>query len=680
MPGSIRDRISAFENMASSSIAKSQLMPIVPPTPGFSATKKVEKRGVRAKETSRIIPFEYTQKSYVFRDDRHEINQCDDRKSECTRDNTINYSYVLDEADEANDDTDMDTRIGRNPCCLNQQKNNATSSVSGSSPVNSKNDEKIYSDSDDSFGEFISGEEKYESNQIDHFVQENHKADIAMSKLKKIELTTQNDDFDEIEELEKISLQHRNVFDYDVNQNLAIALEVKNEACLDQQQTEEFECDCDDKTYDDDVSDLLGVDIEEESTVSNEQDLNSQSIIRPQVRHFKFDDRLTSACKLYSIQEVNHSMLEKDDYGPKKALTPRRNEEQYCGDIGSRSIYSNSCDDLVSQLTENSLDAQKHQSDRKWRTSLDDLKEGSKMNTISTTSSEISSVMTYDLGDVIEENIMIPRRETTQIFRQRNSLAGNHTIYASGSNKIDVSESMISEITNPMYEKTSSGIMQSISESEKSSKENSNSFEISYKMTSEGKIHDKFDRSKVVVIRARRGRSERPSERSMNDNPGIDLPKRRFSIRSLSPFRQNKTKESFDRRRPESITSDCNQTKKNEVMTSDTNVITSEVRRRSFSFRSLSPFRKEQIIEDEADDKRRGKNKSEGLIPRSQRKTSPFRRQGITPSEILIQDEEDENSIPLLHVASDDVSLDVEKVNKFSLRSLSPFRRRQGKK
>ena len=57
MPGSIKNRIAAFENLAEQSKTNSKLLAIVPPEPGFSASKKIA-TAVKAKETYGFVPFE----------------------------------------------------------------------------------------------------------------------------------------------------------------------------------------------------------------------------------------------------------------------------------------------------------------------------------------------------------------------------------------------------------------------------------------------------------------------------------------------------------------------------------------------------------------------------------------------------------------------------------------------
>ena len=57
MVGSIKNRIAAFENLAEQSKSNSKLLAIVPPKPGFSASKKIV-TAVKAKETYGHVPFE----------------------------------------------------------------------------------------------------------------------------------------------------------------------------------------------------------------------------------------------------------------------------------------------------------------------------------------------------------------------------------------------------------------------------------------------------------------------------------------------------------------------------------------------------------------------------------------------------------------------------------------------
>jgi hypothetical protein len=55
MVSSIKNRIAAFEHLASTSKSQSNILEIVPPSPGFSVTQP-KKWNVRAKETSRVVP------------------------------------------------------------------------------------------------------------------------------------------------------------------------------------------------------------------------------------------------------------------------------------------------------------------------------------------------------------------------------------------------------------------------------------------------------------------------------------------------------------------------------------------------------------------------------------------------------------------------------------------------
>lgn len=745
MPGSIRDKISTFENLANSSLASSQLMPIVPPSPGFSYTKKLEKLGVRAKETSRVIPFEYKKKIKVeeAREERHVskirvkgsrmllekddaprdefsdtfqdevVDRQEDIHSESNQNGPItdtidlNTNYLDSQRSKQEDPGAVSDTIGSDSDntsdqCAKQEDSRSENKenisiidnietdsyqataecavvsemTAGLLQEQSNIDEKV-DDDDISFGEYVSAEAddddlQYEtesfddntSNIIDKVSKNDDECNDSLAVESSVDATAmqvanntlrlinektfgQKDEMDETEQLEKISQQHLAIFDEDINDEKQYT-----------QKTSSVGNDIADILDEDELSgDLLGVYIDDESIVSENQEGISA---HPRARHFHFEDGMPTN-HLPAIQETIPE-LEKDDYGPRKMMTPTRQDTQeYYEDYGVRSNISHN-DDVVSQLTEGSFETHRPYTSRKWRTSLDDHKPGSV--------SEHSSTMTYDLDNYEEENIMEPRQESAQIFRQRNSLLYNQIKSGTDSGKIDVSESTISEITNPTYDKNNAGILNCISGSDFSEERN-----ILHRCKLEdvncGKPNTILNtgKSNIAVVKARRGRSRTASHREkespahmFNDNKQ----KSRFSIRSLSPFRRGKSNKSevMNKDRDKECLEIENIEKHLQIDQENDRTKT-----QSFSFRSLSPFRR-MPTEVKTVSIRKSK---------SSRKKSPFRRPMNTPSDIIQYDEESRNSIPLLAVASNETSTSIAKKEKFSFRSLSPFRRRKSK-
>jgi hypothetical protein len=715
MPGSIRDRISAFEDLANTSLTTGQLMPIVPPSPGFSYTKKFEKLGVRAKETSRIVPFEYKRNVKV----RDEIEECRDEKNEL--DGKENSSEIDDAPRESSSDIMLKENLGHQNADsefvdmvmldsehsshqvskdLKSEKehseidnNDDPSSdviVSGSKEMDgliempneetacdlqkALNDNGIEEDIDDiSFGEYVSAEADEDlncdsrsfedkGNDVNNFVsKEDVEGDetfigepIIASKTSHVEnnvLSLNNgdqgeekDEMDETEHLEKISRQHLAIFDEDTIEENQYHSE---SATLDNDNLEMVE--------EDEMSDLLGVYIDDESITSDHQErifVRNQSSIRPKARHFHFDDPVSTS-HLSAIKETI-SELEKDDYGPRKVMTPtmQGSEENY-EDYGVRPNISNN-DDVVSQITEGSLDLHHSHVDKKWRTSLDDHKPCS--------ISEHSSIMTYNLSNQEEESIMEPRHDSAQIFRHRNSLTYSQMKYGTYNEKITGSESTISEITNPTYDKNNSSGLNTISGSDMFEEKNTEHKCKSKDANSDKSVNINGGNSldDVTVTNSRRSRSRTPQdyERSSHSRNG-NRQKNRFSIRGLSPFRRRNSAKSMPHYDPSDNV--FSERKEGERVQND-----QKTHKKSFSIRSLSPFRRMPKEE----------KKVSIRVHKSTRNRSPFRRPMNTPSEILQYDEESRNSIPLLAVASNETStITKAKKEKFSFRSLSPFRR-----
>lgn len=707
MPGSIRDKISAFENLASSSLATSQLMPIVPPSPGFSYTKKMEKPGVRAKETSRIVPFEYKKKEKVEEikeESREEKTILKEKGNSLEKDDAPRDTLLenMPEEDVGHEDTDSEiNELGSEkvddyitkPEDERGKINNNDDPSSDVSVLDSEkvdniiemaneetacaiqetvNDDQQDGIDDISFGEYVSAAADEElqcdsasiedntkdtnENVSTDYVKDHNRSTLSEPAIDSIsnhvERKTlrrinesqgkQNDERDETEHLEKISQQHLAIFDEDTleeNQyhSEPVVIENDNGEMVDE----------------DDLSDLVGVYIDDESIISDKQEGivgHNQSSIRPKARHFHFDEAL-STNHLSSIQEAV-SELEQDDYGPRKIMTPTRQDtEEYYEDFGTRSNLSHN-DDVVSQLTEGSFDMHRSHTGKKWRTSLDDHKPCSV--------SEHSSAVTYDLSNHEEENIMEPRHDSAPIFRQRNSLAYSQMRYGTDTEKIGVSESNISEITNPTYDKNGSSILNTISGSDLFEEKNiHHGCELEDVNSSKHK-----KRNDVAIIKVRRGRSKTPNE---NNNSSHSLngnrQDRRFSIRSLSPFRRRKTDQTVSQNEQSSKIILKSKHGDEELQNDQKN---DRAHKKSFSIRSLSPFRRMPTGEDNI----------RSRVNKSARKKSPFRRPMNTPSEIIQYEEESRNSIPLLAVSSNETSTTTEvKKGKFSFRSLSPFHR-----
>lgn len=707
MPGSIRDRISAFEDLANTSLATGQLMPIVPPSPGFSYTKKFEKLGVRAKETSRIVPFEYKRNVKVrdaVEECRDENNGLDGKENSFEKDDATRESssdiMLEEDVGHQSADSDFDDMVRLDSEQSNHQvskdlksenehseidKNDDPSSdviISGSEEkdglIEMLNEEttcdlqKVVSDNDIeddiddiSFGEYVSAEAEEDlkcdsrsfedkgNDVINSVSKEDVEGDETlisepimasktihegsnMMSLNNGGQFKEKDEMDETEHLEKISRQHFEIFDEDtVEENQyhseSAALQNDNLEMIDE----------------DDMSDLLGVYIDDESITSDHQErifVRNQSSIRPKARHFHFDDPVTTS-HLSAIKETI-SELEKDDYGPRKVMTPtmQGSEENY-EDFGSRSNISHN-DDVVSQITEGSLDLHHSHVDKKWRTSLDDHKPCS--------ISEHSSTMTYNLSNQVEESIMEPRHDSAQIFRHRNSLTCSQMKYGTYNEKITVSESTISEITNPTYDKNNSSGLNTISGSDIFEEKNTEQ-KCKSKDANGGK---RLDDVNVTKTRRSRSRTPQDSERSSHSRNG-NRQKNRFSIRSLSPFRRRNADKSISH--DDSSHKVFSESKKGKRVQND-----QKMHQKSFSIRSLSPFRRMPKEE----------KKVSIRVRKSPRNRSPFRRPMNTPSDILQYEEESRNSIPLLAVASNETStITNAKKGKFSFRSLSPFRR-----
>jgi len=282
--------------------------------------------------------------------------------------------------------------------------------------------------------------------------------------------------------------------------------------------------------------------------------------------------------------------------------------------------------DEISVITDSTYDIG-HRS-TKWKTSLDPQGQSTQ------DSKSESSLMTYSLSETSNPSI-VSKANNGPIFRDRNSL--------SDTMKLKTVSSNISEITdpNPPGFRRRRPIPKG-GRRKSSGKDNASLSTINGASTgSSSPQRRERDRSPF----GRSGRSGKLPEQKSSDKSGsgrgrqkeretTSKPKRGFSWRSLSPFRRHNSTQGVDKS----------------------------------LLKAQEEFRTSQARLERPDMQR---ERSIGSIGST----------GSTPADILQEDDERESKIPLVAISlSDDSSQLRQPKKKFSLRDLSPFRRRSSRK
>lgn len=411
----------------------------------------------------------------------------------------------------------------------------------------------------------------------------------------------------------------------------------------------------DNETADDETGDLLGVNFEELSLISDEKGINSyrptpakgtarEDSITNSNRRNALNSRDISHGKnnMHYHQEIDSS---RNLYGIEKQKYPLaliREEQSTVIDHVSNSNFvegttspyqgtsnrfpreSNNVNDELSQITESTYDGT-HKA-TKWRMNHP-------QDQRTHTSQSDQSYMMYSFNDSANSSSIMPRTvKNGPIFRDRNSLSKNMKLNSTSS---------ISEITDPL----SAGNRRKSME---------------YRRT-ETKVTD--EHNKLLTINSANSMSSDLNRLSINQKQS-----------SASPNTAHVRKKSAARRSEEN--NQRGRQQKHE-----------RSRSRSFSLRSLSPFRRlnsrnnvDKTLLKAQNDFRRDQARARAE-DRNMKLNRSFSTSGSTPGEILKEEEDREVSVPLVALSPsyDGLERKVTK-KKFSLRSLSPFRRLKIKK
>lgn len=470
----------------------------------------------------------------------------------------------------------------------------------------------------------------------------------------------------------------------------------------------------DDETADDETGDLLGVNIDELSMIS---DVIESSFVNPAIEptpqyspqvaestvksnrksasKFSFDSYQSTQDRIESMQakmqqrnqskgdfssadesatDKSHLLTSIQEEQPTEPLAEpvhhplynhfiRENQGsgppltiQNSSNMLSKQPDDKSETDEISQMTDASTDEPEHRG-AKWRTSHDSQHRGTQE-----TKSE-HSLMTYSLSETSSPSI-VHKPQNGPIFRDRNSLSSNLKLRSTSSN--------ISEITDP----NPPGFRRRLSMSKGGKKNNneggsglstiagaSSSLGLDSDLASQRRDPSPFERN------AHSGR--RPEQKLSHKGPAPQM-------RDPSPFGRNGHSGGTEQKSIHNVSHRRGRQEEREFK-----------QKRGFSWRSLSPFRRSSTkVEEKALLKAQAsfrKNQS-----RSKKAGRPeFRRGqsfgsagsgGSTPGEILQEEDEMESKIPLVAVTlSDDSSLIRKPKKRFSFRDLSPFRRRKDK-
>jgi len=425
----------------------------------------------------------------------------------------------------------------------------------------------------------------------------------------------------------------------------------------------------DDETADDETGDLLGVNFEELSLMSEEKGMNSfnlssnggtfhSSLAKDIIKQnsLKISNGISSSNQRDALRGKNHMQYHrevdssKDPYGIEKQkypLTLIREEQSTVIDhvhnadtyvSSGQSIYydsthkfskgsNNVMNDDLSQITESTYDAALKAG--KWR-----------MNHPQDNQTHVShsdqSVMTYNFNDSANSSGIMPRTaKNGPIFRDRNSL--------SKTMKLNNSASTISEITDPL------------SASNRHKSKEGKRVELTYEI------------NKLLTINNANSMSSDNNRLSSNHKQSSASPNITYVGKTTTPTVRRSDESTQRGRQQESAKSNS----------------------RSFSLRSLSPFRrlgsKKKIDKDllkAQEEFRRERDQDRARSEaRNMNINRTFSASSSTPGDILKEDEEREVSVPLVALSTsyDHSERKVPK-KKFSLRSLSPFRRHRSKK
>ena len=394
----------------------------------------------------------------------------------------------------------------------------------------------------------------------------------------------------------------------------------------------------------DDESALIGVEIDDESLASDSQEPNLIKVFPSRettlLRH-DGNDYLKQPIQLSPIDESQDNWNEEtnEDIQMQQQNPPLT--------VNNPALFSQN-DDALSQMTEDSYESESPA--RKW--------ELAETQDAPTKPISHQSLMTYSVTTTSNDSIIGSKpNQTRPIFRQSNSLHQNKRILGknpgikldpiisdSPSNIISDSLSNISEITDPQ---------------QSFKKQQSTRKRPTFPTTQQ-----RNSNREVVVLSTISGGGGKKALVANNNS------RRR---RSPSPFSRKNHSNRTNHSGGKSSTNNGHERGRERESSKNS---------RKFSIRSLSPFRR-----------RKSKNEMDEISatsvykgPMSRIESSSRPRLARTPSEILEADEAKETAVPLVAITSSDDSSQFRKSRrkkkskkKFSLRSLSPFRRKSKK-
>mmetsp|Transcript_23395 Transcript_23395/g.34692 ORF Transcript_23395/g.34692 Transcript_23395/m.34692 type:complete len:1119 (-) Transcript_23395:69-3425(-) len=388
---------------------------------------------------------------------------------------------------------------------------------------------------------------------------------------------------------------------------------------------------------DDDESALIGVEIDDESMASDSQEPILIKVFPSRettlLRH-DGNDYLKQPIQLTPIDESQ------DNWNEETNEDIQMQQQNPPPTVNNPALFSQN-DDALSQITEDSYESESPAI--KW--------ELAEAQDAATKPISHQSLMTYSVTTTSYDSIIENKpNQTRPIFRQSNSLHQNKRILGKNPGiKLDPiisdSPSNISEITDPEQSFRKQQSVRKRPTFPTTQQKNSN-------------------REVVVLSTISGGGGKKSLEANTNSS------RRR---RTPSPFsRKNHSNRTNHSGGKASTNNDHERGRERN----------SSKKSRKFSIRSLSPFRKRKS-KNEMDEI---STTSAYKGPMSRIESSPRPRLARTPSEIMEEDEAKETVVPLVAITSSDDSSQFRKSRrekkakkKFSFRSLSPFRRRSKK-
>ncbi len=441
--------------------------------------------------------------------------------------------------------------------------------------------------------------------------------------------------------------------------------------------------DCyDEETVDDETGDLLGIAFDELSMASEGQNshfINQGNNVLYPAEYFIDDTDKESVPVNYNADSSKQAVTKEESQEPKSPRTNRQAQQAQQPYIPLPAVHEEepinfvkpkeqkaeypsgplltirndsnlSSTDEVSQMTESTYDLEQrlhilrsNQAKQEEQARQDQsLREQSRPDhSLAASKSDRSSLMTYSIAENSGSDSIVQSKHDVPIFREKNSLRDNP--------KLTRRDSTVSELTG------SSGYGQHSNTNQ--NRRNSIEHNASSLSTISGQVstNSKNERKKKPARRRSPSPSFRQGSFSTAGGRGRDrIPQKKTSSKEEAGKRPDYNKSN-----------------------------------RKFSWRSLSPFRRRSsrrnkinesnssMFDQYNQDQVRSSTSMKVEPPRLKKNSSI----GSTPSEILDEDEIKQTSIPLVAVTlSDDSSKKKKKKKRFSLRSLSPFRGRSKRK